>query len=67
MLALAAHHRGDSQEKVQMWKRAAIQDLKFDANPTMRQGLQWVAANLLLSVLGVCSPLIAVSSFANYV
>jgi hypothetical protein len=55
ILALAAYHRGDNLAKVQRLKRAALQDLRFDADPTMCQGIQHVATNLLLCVLGVCS------------
>lgn len=54
ILALVACHRGANVADVQRLKRAALRYLRFDANSTMFQGLQHVAANLLLSVLGVC-------------
>jgi hypothetical protein len=58
ILALVACHRGASLANVQKFKRAALQDLRFDAGSTLFQDLQHIAANLLLSVLGVCNYLV---------
>jgi hypothetical protein len=55
MLAIAAYHRGDDLAIVKRLKSAALRGLIIDTDPTMCQGIQHVAANLLLCVLGVCS------------
>lgn len=55
MLALAAYHRGDDLVAVKRLKSAALRNLIIDTDPTMCQGIQHVAANLLLCVLGVSS------------
>ncbi|KAH3917496.1 hypothetical protein HBI56_108600 [Parastagonospora nodorum] len=53
MLALAAYHRGDDLATVKRLKSAALRGLIIDTDPTMCQGIQHVAANLLLCVLGL--------------
>lgn len=61
LLALAAYHRGNDLTEVHRLKHAALQNLIKDNDPTVLQGTQHVAANLLLCVLGVSSFLVYAS------
>jgi hypothetical protein len=53
VLALASYHRGDGMLEVDRSKRAAIRDLYTHTDMTIDDGVDHIAANMLLCVLEV--------------